>query len=270
MDGVGYEQTNAATAAGWNMRLRPNRPPSDRTHDGMEVHQLHPWPKTEAEAVALQDRLRDRMVADGSLEGVKLIAGVDTTFDHVANVLYAAVALFRYPSMVECEKVSDWADADFPYIPGLHAFREGPVILKAFRHLNAKPDLVIFAAHGLAHPRFCGMAGHLGLWLDTPSIGCARRRLAGQYDEPAAHKGASSPLYVANREVGRVYRSRHNVKPIYISPGYRCSLPDAVRYATDCLQGYRVPEPLRAAHRFANRTRRNRVRRAREEDDDLE
>lgn len=236
----------------------------------MEVRDLHPWPKTEAEAVSLQNQLRDRVVIDGALDRVHLIAGVDTAFDHIANLLYAAVALFRYPAMTECEKVSDWADADFPYIPGLHAFREGPVILKAFQRLSVKPDLIIFAGHGIAHPRFCGMAAHLGLWLDTPSIGCARRRLAGQYDDPSPHKGSSSPLYVENREVGRVFRSRHNVKPIYISPGHRCNLADAVRYATDCLQGYRVPEPLRAAHRFANRARRNCAGKNLEGDDDIE
>lgn len=236
----------------------------------MDIRNLHPWPKTEDEAVFLQNQLRPRIITNGPLDGVELIAGADTAFDHVANILYAAVALFRYPSLEECEKVSDSADAEFPYIPGLYAFREGPVILKAFRRLKTEPDLIIFAGHGAAHPRFCGMAGHLGWLLDTPSIGCARRRLAGQYDEPAPHKGASSPLFVENREVGRVYRSRHNVKPIYISPGYRCNLDDAVRFITDCLQGYRVPEPLRAAHRLANRARRGRSACVHEGDDDDE
>jgi deoxyribonuclease V len=224
----------------------------------MDARNLHPWPKSEEEAVAIQNEMRGLITVGEPLDGVQLIAGVDTAFDHIANVLYAAVVLFHYPHLEEQEKVADFADACFPYIPGLHAFREGPVILKAFRRLTTKPDLIIFAGHGIAHPRFCGMAGHLGLLLETPSIGCARRRLAGQYQEPAAHKGSSSPLYVENREVGRVYRSRNNVKPIYISPGYRCSLADAVHFVTGCLQGYRVPEPLRAAHRLANRTRRGR------------
>jgi deoxyribonuclease V len=236
----------------------------------MDFRNLHTWPRSEDEAVSIQNEMRPLIAMGDAPDRVELIAGVDTAFDHIANVLYAAIVLFRYPGLEECEKVSDSADACFPYIPGLHAFREGPVILKTFQRLKTKPDLIIFAGHGIAHPRFCGMAGHLGLLLETPSIGCARRRLAGQYQDPAPQKGASSPLYLENREVGRVYRSRNNVKPIYISPGYRCSLTDAVRYVTDCLQGYRVPEPLRAAHRLANRTRRGRCPLPQEGDDDDE
>jgi deoxyribonuclease V len=222
----------------------------------MEIPILHPWPTGQGEAVKIQHRLRDQITLDGEPGQVALVAGVDTAFDHVANILFAAVCLFRYPDLTECEKATASSPAAFPYVPGLHAFREGPVILKAVSRLKTKPDLIIFAGHGIAHPRHFGIASHLGLILNIPSIGCARKKLVGEYANVGLDRGESAPLFVNNREVGLVYRSRTGVKPIFISPGYRCSIKAANDYILSCIRDYRVPEPLRAAHRLANRVKR--------------
>jgi deoxyribonuclease V len=222
----------------------------------VEIKEIHPWPKSQRDALNLQDIFKDQLVNGGSLNGVRSIAGIDTAFDHNTEVIFAGVCLFRYPGLKEYDCVTASGDACFPYVPGLHAFREGPVILNALRKLKSIPDLLIFAGHGLAHPRQFGLASHLGLIADIPSIGCARKRLAGQFIEVGPEQGDSSSLIVANREIGKVYRSREGVKPIYISPGHRCGVEDAVKVVANCLRGYRVPEPLRAAHRLANRAKR--------------
>jgi len=223
----------------------------------MEIPELHPWPKGQSEALRIQQSLGPQVVTSGSLEAVEFIAGVDTAFDHIENVLFAGVSLFSYPELIECERATASATALFPYVPGLHAFREGPVILKGLAQLRTPPDVIIFAAHGLAHPRSFGLASHLGLILDIPSIGCARKRLVGQHDEVGPQRGASQRLIVDNKEVGRVYRTRENVKPVFISPGHKCGINEAVEMVIKCLRDYRVPEPLRSAHRLANRAKRN-------------
>jgi deoxyribonuclease V len=223
----------------------------------MEIPNIHPWPGDQNEAVDIQHRLQERILITGSLDNIKLIAGVETAFDHTSNMLFSAVCLFTWPGMEEYERATAAAQARFPYIRGLHAFREGPVILRAFSHLNPSPDLIMFAGHGLAHPRRIGLASHLGLILDIPSLGCARKKLVGQHDELDQNKGASAPLIVDNDEVGRVYRTRDKVKPVFISPGHRCGLEEAVRVVVGCVGDYRIPEPMRAAHRLANRLKRN-------------
>lgn len=223
----------------------------------MEIPEIHPWPVDQNEALKIQYRLREKVVIGGSLDGVKLIAGIDTAFDHTNDILYAAVCIFDFPGLTECERVTASARAVFPYIPGLYSFREGPVIVNALTRLNTRPDLMMIAGHGIAHPRRFGLASHLGLILDIPSIGCARKRLVGQYDEVGPEKDSWSPLIVDNEEVGRVYRTRERVKPLFISPGHRTTVKEAVDYVIRCLGGYRVPEPMRAAHRLANRVKRN-------------
>jgi len=223
----------------------------------MNIQELHEWPRLRHEAVKIQHQFKSQIVLDGSLEDVRLIAGVDTAFDHINDVLFAAVCLFSYPELIEEERVTAWAPAAFPYFPGLHAFREGPVILKAFSYLRIAPDLVMFPAHGIAHPLRFGMAGHLGLILDVPSIGCARKVLVGDYEEVGPLKGSSSPLTIDGEQVGTVYRSRDHVKPIFISPGHRCGLSAAVDMTVKCLLDFRIPEPLQAAHRLANKIKHN-------------
>ncbi len=222
----------------------------------MHIHELHEWPGGRGEALKIQHQFKDRIVLDGSPGGIGTVAGVDTALDQLANILYAAVSLYSFPELEPLERTTASGAASFPYIPGLHAFREGPVIIKALSRLRTVPDLIIFAAHGIAHPRRFGMASHLGLILDIPSIGCARKILVGEHAEVGDQKGDSVPLMLHNIRVGTVYRSRSGVKPIFVSPGHRCSTDDAVRIVAACLSEYRIPEPLRAAHRLANKLKR--------------
>jgi len=223
----------------------------------MEIPKISPWPKTEQEGLSLQHRLKELIITEGELDGAVLVAGVDTAFDHKNDMLFAGVSLYDIEDMTEYERASASAKAVFPYMPGLYTFREGPVILMALARLRNRPDAIIFSGHGVAHPRGIGLASHLGLILDIPSIGCARKKLAGQYEEPGKERGSVTSLILNNREVGKVYRSRERVKPIFISSGYRCRLESAVSMVVRCLGDYRLPEPLRSAHRLANRVKRN-------------
>lgn len=222
----------------------------------MHIQAIHDWPSTETEAITIQEKLRDRVIPNGSLDRVQSVAGVDTAYDIDQNLLYAAVCVMSYPDLCEIEKVAAAEEIRFPYIPSLHAFREGPAILKAIAGLGRTPDLFIFSGHGIAHPRQFGMACHFGLILNTPAIGCARKRLAGQYEPLGPERGEAVPLILQNRPAAIVYRSRTNVKPIFISPGHLCGLDEAWGFVVSCIRDYRLPEPLRAAHRLANWTKR--------------
>lgn len=222
----------------------------------MQIQELHTWPTTEFEAMAIQQTLSTHVRQAPLPPDCELIAGVDTAYQPVTNKMYAAAGVFSLSDMKKVDSARSSRTTEFPYIPGLHIFREGPVLLDAIRRLTITPDVIIFTGHGLAHPRLFGLASHMGVILGCPTIGCARRRLAGQFDDVGEEQGASSELILRNKQVGLVYRSRENVKPIFISPGHLCTISDAARIIIDCLRGYRLPEPLRYAHRMANRDKR--------------
>ncbi len=230
----------------------------------MKFRELHDWPKNPKDALRIQKEISELLIRESCFDKLEYITGVDTAFDDKKNRIFAAAVTMKYPEMVDTERAVADMEMSFPYIPGLLGFREGPVILKTLSRLSTKPDLVIFAGHGLAHPRGIGMAAHLGLLIDTPSIGCARRPLVGVFDEPSVLAGEYTLISIENVECGFVYRSRAGVKPIYISPGHKCSLADALRIIKDCLDEYRMPMPLRLAHLFANKYRRSRERKNRE------
>ena len=154
------------------------------------------------------------------------------------------------------ETVTASAKLTFPYIPGLLSFREAPACLAAVRKLTSKPDLFLIDGQGIAHPRRLGLAAHLGLFLDKPTVGCAKSRLTGTFDEPAPEKGASSSLYDGEEVIGAVVRTRSNVKPLFISVGHRCRLEDAIRLTLACTTKYRLPEPTRLAHQTVGRLKR--------------
>lgn len=218
----------------------------------MDINQLHEWPDRPHDATSIQNNLKSKIITEGSLSHVHLIAGVDTAFDHKRNLLYSGVTLMRYPEMTEVEKTAASQEALFPLHSGLRAFREGQVVLEALAQLQAVPDLIIFAGHGIAHPNHFGLACHLGLILETPSIGLARKKLVGNHNELDMEKGNQTPLIMGNRQVGVVYRSRTGVKPIFISPGHLCGIEEAVNIVSSCLSEYRLPDPLHFAHRWAS------------------
>ncbi|UCD16327.1 MAG: endonuclease V [Candidatus Zixiibacteriota bacterium] len=219
----------------------------------MEYVKLHEWPDNANDAVRVQETLRKQLILESRFDRAELVAAVDTAYNDKINRLYAAAVTVRLPEMNDIERSVAEMEAKFDYIPALLSFREGPVILKVLSRLQIRPDVVIFAGHGLAHPRSFGLASHMGLLVDMPSIGCARKLLSGEFNMPDQEQGACSPLYVANVKCGYVYRTKSNVKPMFISPGHLCSIPDALAVVKKCLTEYRMPEPLRLAHLFASK-----------------
>jgi deoxyribonuclease V len=215
------------------------------------IHKLHSWDVTREEAYALQEQLRQQVVLKPDLGSVQRVAGVDVGFRK--GQARAAVVLLSFPKLEVVEHSLVEVPVTMPYIPGLLSFREGPAVLAAFDKLTLWPDLVIFDGQGLAHPRRLGLACHLGLFLDLPSIGCAKSRLCGQYEEPGMEKGAWSPLYDADEVIGAVLRSRSGTKPLFVSPGHRVDLETSVGYVLACTPRYRLPETTRQAHRLCSK-----------------
>jgi deoxyribonuclease V len=217
--------------------------------DGRTIHHLHAWDVTLPEAVALQQRLRQQVRVEPFPGPVRRVAGVDVSFR--GEKARAAVAVLSFPSLQLVEQA--WAEVtiSFPYIPGYLSFREGPAVLAAFARLTLWPDLVIFDGQGIAHPRRLGLASHLGLFLDLPSIGCAKSRLCGQHDEPGPARGDWTPLCDGGELVGAVLRSRPGTHPLYVSVGHRTDLETAIRYVLGCCTRYRLPETTRWAHRLS-------------------
>jgi deoxyribonuclease V len=223
----------------------------------MNATPLHRWDVTYREAAAIQEELRSRLILrdDGILTPIRTVAGADISYDRGSDLFFAAVVLMDFPALSLLEEASFSARVSFPYIPGLLSFREGPPLLAAFTKLRQAPDVVFFDGQGIAHPRGIGLAAHLGLILDLPSIGCAKSRLIGVHDKVGEKRGSQAPLVCRGREVGAVVRTRERVRPVFISQGHRIGLPRAVKLVLSCCRGYRLPEPIRQAHLTVNRLR---------------
>jgi deoxyribonuclease V len=229
---------------------------------------LHDWNLSYAEARRVQVELAGR-VEFVPLEGEpKLIAGLDCAFSKDGKRTFAAAVVLRLiglrshpteqPERFEfelVETVTAQQETRFPYIPGLLSFREAPVCLEAVAKLGCEPDLFMVDGQGVAHPRRLGLASHLGLFLDKPTIGCAKSRLIGKYEEPGGERGAYSPLWDGGETIGAVVRTRRRVKPIFVSVGHKCTLDDAIRITLACATRYRIPEPTRLAHQAVSKLR---------------
>jgi deoxyribonuclease V len=218
---------------------------------------LHRWDLSPAEARELQTELAARIDTTSPLGPVRTVAAADVSFDRGGPVVFAAVVVVDAATGREIETAGVVAPAVFPYVPGLLSFREAPAVLGAFAKLSVEPDAVLCDGQGIAHPRRLGLASHLGLWLDRPTIGCAKSRLCGTFDEPGPQRGATSPLLDRGEVIGMVLRSRRNVKPLFVSQGHRCDLESAVRLVLEQLGKYRLPGPARLAHEHVNAMRRS-------------
>lgn len=223
------------------------------------MRHLHDWDLSYAEAREVQRRLAGQVRIERLKKEPEVIAGLDCAFtDGGKRIVAAAVVLRRVaastgqelemPSFELVETVSASQDVTFPYIPGLLSFREAPVCLAAIEKLESKPDLFLIDGQGIAHPRRLGLAAHLGLFLDEPTVGCAKSRLTGTFEEPGPEKGAHSPLRDRDEVIGAVVRTRTNVKPLFVSVGHRCGLEDAIDVTLAWTTRYRLPEPTRLAH----------------------
>ncbi len=212
---------------------------------------LHEWNIKQDEAIALQRELAKRVVREDRLDEVRYIAGVDMAINEVNGMARAAVVLLSYPALEVEERHVYEEPVRMPYVPGLLSFRELPCILGAFELLKQQPQLVMVDGQGIAHPRRLGIASHLGLWLDLPSIGCAKSILTGHHKPLSEEAGSWVPLEADGEVIGAVLRTRSHVKPMIISLGHRISLETSLRYVLACCRGYRLPEPTRLADKLS-------------------
>jgi deoxyribonuclease V len=223
----------------------------------MQFPELHSWEVSCREAIALQQRLAARVRVENLLaEEIRTVAGVDVSYQRHGDLFFAAVVVLRLADWTLVEEATAGRRVSFPYVPGLLSFRELPVVLEAFRRLKTVPDAVLVDGQGIAHQRRLGLASHLGLWLDLPTVGCAKSRLCGKHDSPGRNRGDRAPLLLDGDEVGTVLTTRQNVKPLFVSPGHKVDVATAAELALRCAIRYRMPEPTRLAHHLANRCRR--------------
>jgi len=217
----------------------------------MNLSISHQWDLSPGEAKTLQSQLAGRVIAETTFDpsGVRTVAGVDVSFRK--GVARAAVVILRLADLEPVDCAVGEALVTFPYIPGLLTFREGPSVLKALEQLRIWPDLLVFDGQGIAHPRRIGLAAHMGVILDRPSIGCAKSRLTGTHADPGDDVGDWEPLADEGEIIGAVVRSRAGVKPLYVSIGHRVDLPTAIDLVLQCTRGYRLPETTRYAHKVA-------------------
>ncbi|HEX8851981.1 MAG TPA: deoxyribonuclease V, partial [Pyrinomonadaceae bacterium] len=220
--------------------------------------QLHEWTLAPREAVELQKRLRELVRVEPPAGGRKIetVAGADISFNKFSPVVYAGIVVLRLPSLEVVEEVGVVSETSFPYVPGLLSFRESPSVLEAWEKLKTEPDAVMFDGQGLAHPRRVGIASHVGLLIERPTLGCAKSVLVGKYEEPDTERGAWSPMIDKGETVGAALRTKTRVQPVFVSPGHLIDLAGAIELTLACDGGYRQPEPTRRAHLLVNALRR--------------
>ncbi|MDX5437745.1 MAG: deoxyribonuclease V [Pontibacter sp.] len=209
-----------------------------------------PDPNLLQELTALQNKMQQRIIIQKPDFDLKLIAGCDSSFVGEDAILSVFV-LMTYPELEVLEKVWHYGPVELPYIPGFLSFREAPNLLEAYKKLDQKPDLIMVDGHGISHPRRLGIATHLGLHLDKPTMGVAKKVLVGKYKEPAAIKGSISPLEYKGQVIANVLRTKDNVKPVFVSPGHLMDLESATEIALKCATKYKLPEPTRLADHYA-------------------
>ncbi len=215
----------------------------------------HSWTLTVKEAVALQNTLAAQVRIQPLPTRLKIIGAADISYSRQADLLIAVIISLRWPGLDLLDSVHYVCKVTSPYVPGLLSFREVPPIIKAYRKIKERPDVLLCDGQGIAHPRKVGFASHLGLCLGIPTVGCAKSKLCGDHESLSLRKGSSKPLLVNGEKLGLVFCSRDGVKPIYISPGHLSDIASSKRLVSRCLRRYRIPEPLRLAHLEANRLR---------------
>ena len=212
------------------------------------------WPENTKDARAVQVALKDKVKTIPLRKKPELIAGVDAAFSE--DKVIGVICLYTYPELTLIEEAFAVKKISFPYVPGFLSFREGPAIVEALNGLELKPDVILFDGQGIAHPKGLGLASHIGVLLDVPTIGCAKSRLVGEYKEPGLKKGAWSPLKYHGKVVGSVLRTRDHVRPVFVSPGHRIDLRSSLEIVLGCTRKFRIPEPLRRADSLSKKIKR--------------
>lgn len=222
----------------------------------MEFSELHSWDMTPTEAVQLQKELASRVRLQPLENPGPLLAACDVSFNVGSEDLFAAIVVLNREDFSIVEEVTVHAKGSFPYVSGLLSFREMPILLQGFARLQTKPDIILCDGQGIAHPRRLGIASHLGLWLNVPTIGSAKNLLCGRYEEPGILRGEKSAIIHRKEVIGYALRSRSQVKPIFVSPGHLCDLDSAVAIVYQLLDRYRIPPPIRHVHNLSNAVRK--------------
>jgi deoxyribonuclease V len=221
----------------------------------MHIIDLHPWNVTYEEAIKIQNSLKDKVLLKKIDTEIKYIAGLDVSYARGDQEVWAGVVVLGFPSLVKMEERWSEKKASFPYIPGLLSFREIPALIDALRKIVIEPDLIFCDGQGIAHPRGVGIASHLGVLLNKPTIGCAKSRLVGEFNPVGESKGDYVYLRYQDRVIGAVVRTRSRVRPMFISPGYGIILNDCIKFVLETCSTYRIPEPTRQAHLLVNSVR---------------
>jgi deoxyribonuclease V len=214
----------------------------------MRVQALHEWEVSIARAKEIQLSLAKRVVTESEVINPSLVAGIDISAPDAQGVARGAVVILRYPELSIVEVEIAQGELTLPYIPGLLSFRETPLILAACVKLNNVPDLILIDGQGIAHPRRFGLASHVGLFLDLPTVGCAKSILCGQHQPVGEDVGSHAELLDNGELIGAALRTKARVRPIYVSVGHKIDLASALQLVMKCCRGYRLPEPTRLAH----------------------
>ena len=214
----------------------------------MRVQELHDWEVSTAQAKEIQVSLAKQVIAEDEVITPRFVAGIDISAPDAQGIARGAVVVLRYPEFDIAEIEIAEGEITFPYVPGLLSFRESPLVLAACEKLDTLPDLVLIDGQGIAHPRRFGLASHVGLFLDLPTIGCAKSLLCGQHQPVGEEAGSRAELFDNGQLVGAALRTKSRVKPIYVSVGHRIGLASALQWVLRCCRGYRLPEPTRLAH----------------------
>ncbi len=214
----------------------------------VKVDRLHNWQVSTAQALEIQRSLAAKVSRCGEITTPRFIAGVDISIQKARGMATGAAVVLRYAELELVETQVVQRKLDFPYIPGLLSFRESPITLAACERLSLTPDLILVDGQGIAHPRRMGLASHLGLFLNTPTIGCAKSRLCGSHEEPGEKPGSYAEIVDRGETIGAALRTRLGTKPIYVSIGHKVDLQSAIYWVLECCRGYRIPEPTRLAH----------------------
>jgi len=222
----------------------------------MRIKQLHSWDVSASDAIKIQKKLGQKLNLRPLAKKVKTVAGADVSSSKRSDRIWAGVVVFKYPELIKLEEKWVQGNTQFPYIPGLLSFREVPLLLETIEQLETNPDIILCDGQGIAHPRGLGLASHLGLLLNLPTIGCAKSRLIGEFSAVGLDKGDYAKLHYKGGVIGAVLRTRKGVKPLFISPGNKINLEDSLKMVLGCSIRYRMPEPTRQAHLLVNRVRK--------------
>lgn len=220
----------------------------------MKIREIHSWDVPPKDAILIQKKLLKKLRIEPLRKIPRLIAGADVSF--AGNKAIGAVVVMKFPELEVIEKIVKKDDLGFPYIPTLLSFREGPVLCRCFRALRNNVDIIIFDGQGIAHPRRIGLAAHLGMLIGRPSIGCAKSRLCGKFENPGNKKGDFSYLKADDgKKIGAVLRTREGVKPVFVSPGHMIDMEGSIKIIMECSKKYRIPEPVRMSHILSKTSR---------------